>query len=174
MEIINRSAAVIKPKKIFTDMLRSINAIPTSFSSLRNDCNVILIPDFDARDDAVDYIRNNYQMILRNELKDWLGGKETDKFLVNVSYSLFQMWFDVEIHQTVRDAIKDDLVDAPAKSQDEENVVNTDEDIIPNHITAPDEESYDEEDLLYLDLTLPYSESEYNKGSDNTSINLFS
>ena len=53
MEMINRSAAVIKPKKIFTNMLRSINAIPTSLSSLRNDCNVILIPDFDTQDDAV-------------------------------------------------------------------------------------------------------------------------
>ncbi len=46
MEIINQSAAVIKPRKIFTEMLRSINTIPTSLRSLKNDCNVILIPDF--------------------------------------------------------------------------------------------------------------------------------
>ncbi len=173
MEIINRSAAIIKPKKIFTDMLRSIKAIPTSFSNLRNDCNVILIPDFDARDDAVDYIRKNYQTVLRNELKDWLGDKETDEMLANVSYSLFKMWFDVEVHQTVRDAMQDDLIDAPAKCQDEESVVDMDEDSIADHMFTHDGERADEENLLYLDLTLPNPECDYQENSDNPSIDLF-
>ena len=158
MEMINRSAAVIKPKKIFTNMLRSINAIPTSLSSLRNDCNVILIPDFDTQDDAVGYIRKNYQMILRNELKDWFDDQETDELSVNTSYSLFRVWFDVEIHQTVRDAMKDDLVDTPAKCQDNESVVNTDDDIFFDYIATSDEEfPKDQENFLYLDLTLPNS-----------------
>ncbi len=173
MEIINRSAAVIKPKKIFTDMLRSINAIPTSFSSLRNDCNVILIPDFDVHDDAVDYIRKNYKTVLRNELKDWLGDNETDELSVNVSYSLFQMWFDVEIHQTVHDAMEDDLLDAPAKCQNDESVVNTDDDIILDHIFIPDEDFLYEEDLLYLDLTLPDSECSLHENPDDTYIKIF-
>jgi len=174
MEIINRSAAVIKPKKIFTDMLRSINAIPTSFNSLRNDCNVILIPDFDAQDDAIDYIRRNYQTVLCNELKDWLDDSEMDELLANVSYSLFRMWFDVEIHQTVRDALEDDLVDAPANRQDKESVVNMDDDAIADHIPTPDKGMPDKEDLLYLDLTLPDSECHNYENRDGSCIKLFS
>ena len=173
MEIINQSAAVIKPRKIFTEMLRSINTIPTSLRSLKNDCNVILIPDFDTQDDAIDFIRKNYQTILRNELKEWLRDKETDEFLVNVSYSLFQMWFDVEIHQTVRNTMENDLVDAPVSRQNEARVVNTDADIIPDHIFTSDEKIHDEENLLYLNLTLPYSECAYYANQDDSEVKLF-
>ena len=173
MEIINQLTAVIKPKKIFTEMLRSINTIPTSFRSFKNDCNIILIPDFDTQDDAIDYIRKNYQTILRNELKEWLGDNETDKFLVNVGYSLFRMWFDVEIHQTDSNAMENDLVDAPDRYQDEACVTNTDADIITDHIPISDGKSQDEEEHLYLNITLPYSECAYYANQDDSELKLF-
>jgi len=173
MKMIHQSAAVIKPKKIFTDMLRSINSIPTPIKSLQNDRNVILIPDFDMQDNAVDFLRKNYQKVLRNELREWLGKKETDEFLTGVSYSLFRMWFDVEIHQTVRDVIDDDLTDTPSEEWDKESAVNLYDIVRCGQISAPDEYSSDEDDFSYSDLTLPYAECAYSGYTDNSEVNLF-
>lgn len=173
MEIINRSAAVIKPKKIFTDMLRSIKAIPTSFCNMRKDCNVILIPDFDTQDDAVDYIRNNYQKLLRTELRDWLEEKDINELLANVSYSIFRMWFDIEVHQTVRDAMEGNLVDEPAEQPVEDSVVDMHEEALPEQMEKPDAPEANGDDLLYFDLTVPNPECDYHENLDNPKVNLF-
>ena len=56
MYFVDRSVAVIKPKQPFVDWLNQVpdNDMELSLDSLRADCTVILIPEFDEPEELAD------------------------------------------------------------------------------------------------------------------------
>lgn len=107
MDIVNRSVAVIKPKKPFLDWLNTApdNEVELTLDNIRADCNVLLLPDFDEPEEAVTYIDDLYEQLFEMELAAWY--EDTQLWPKQRSLKLFWEWFDVELHSTVIDTVAD-------------------------------------------------------------------
>ena len=113
MYFVDRSVAVIKPKQPFADWLNGVpdNDMELSLDSLRADCTVILIPEFDEPEEGVSHIDDIAQRLFEMELATWYEDKSlwpTDR-----SLKTFWEWFDVEIHSMVIDTVDDELENTP-------------------------------------------------------------
>jgi len=104
MYIINRSIAIIRPKQPFLAWILSVeDDVGVTLEELRNDANVLLIPEYDSQEDALEYIYTNYENIFEMELEDWYTVEEC--WPENRSLKFFKEWFDVEIHQMIIDTV---------------------------------------------------------------------
>ena len=73
MYFVDRSVAVIKPKQPFLDWLNQApdNDMDLALDSLRTDCTVILLPEFDEPEEGVAYIDEIYEQLFKMELASW-------------------------------------------------------------------------------------------------------
>ena len=116
MRMINRSAAVIKPKKPLWDWVKSIEPDTVIDWEDMEDTSVYLLPDVEhlLNEDVEieDYIKRIYRQIFENELESWYLDKSL--WPADRTFELFQQWFEFEIHtmlfDTVQGAIKKELV----------------------------------------------------------------
>lgn len=103
MNSINRQIAIVKPKDPYVTWINSLSNIyePATIESLKNDCTALLVPHFEGKEDLLKFIKNIYQQIVEMELESW----STDKNVwpANLNYSLFQDWFEIEVHSEVFD-----------------------------------------------------------------------
>ncbi|NHR04922.1 hypothetical protein HA052_06895 [Chromobacterium haemolyticum] len=114
MYFVDRSVAVIKPKQPFLDWLNQApdNDMDLALDSLRADCTVILLPEFDEPEEGVAYIDEIYEQLFKMELASWYEDEET--WPKDLSLKAFWEWFDVEIHSTVIDSVDADISNNPA------------------------------------------------------------
>lgn len=113
MYFVDRSVAVIKPKQPFADWLNQApdNELELSLESLRADCTVLLIPEFDEPEEGVAYLDEIADKLFEMELSTWYDDPAvwpTDR-----SLKAFWEWFDVEIHSTLIDTLDADLENSP-------------------------------------------------------------
>ncbi|MFC1717739.1 plasmid pRiA4b ORF-3 family protein [Candidatus Poribacteria bacterium] len=105
MQSIDRLVAIIKPRQPFLDWLRSLPDwdLEMTLEELREDCIVLLIPEFDSNEEAKEHIEANYQVIFEMQLNNWY----TDPIMWPEKRSLgvFRQWFDIEIHSIVIDTL---------------------------------------------------------------------
>lgn len=113
MYTVDRSVAVLKPKAPFLTWLNALpdNDIELSLDSLRSDCTVIMIPEFNTPEEGVAYIDDIYQDLFKMELISWCEDRRA--WPPDLSLKAFWEWFDVEIHSTVIDTMDDNISNYP-------------------------------------------------------------
>lgn len=114
MYFVDRSVAVIKPKAPFLAWLNAVpgNDLDIALDSLRADCTVILMPEFEEPEEGVAYIDEIYEQLFKMELASWY--EEEELWPQDRSLKTFWEWFDVEIHSTVIDSVDADIMNSPA------------------------------------------------------------
>jgi len=115
MYFVDRSVAVIKPKQPFLDWLNAVpgnDMVDLTLDSLRSDCTVILLPEFNEPEEAVSHIDEQYEQLFKIEVASWYD--DEDLWPQDMSLKTFWEWFDVEIHSTVLDSVEGDISNSPA------------------------------------------------------------
>ncbi len=107
---INRSVAILKPKKALVDWL---NALPDSnlvftLSELQKDCTVLLIPEYDTDEQAHKFIKKIYKDIFERELDAFCT--DPDWWPTKRDYKTFLEWFDIELHSEVLDTVDKEII----------------------------------------------------------------
>ena len=110
---IDRSVAIIKPKQPFVDWANSVGdeKEPYSIHDFRTDCSVILLPVLDSDEHAEAFIKEIFQDVFELELSSWIVVDEM--WPENITYKMFQEWFDVEFHSMVFDLLQSDIEKEP-------------------------------------------------------------
>lgn len=115
MYFVDRSVAVIKPRQPFLDWLRQVagdDMVDVSLENLRADCTVLLLPEFDAPEQAVAYLDERADTLFRQELASW--HEDSQQWPADMSLLAFWQWFDVEFHSLVLDTVDADISNTPA------------------------------------------------------------
>ncbi|MCX8513989.1 MAG: hypothetical protein RL017_155 [Pseudomonadota bacterium] len=118
---VERSVAIIKPKKPFLNwLLETFDDIPTNLTleSIRIDCNSYLIPEVEEIEDGVNFIDEKFIDLFSLELSSWT--EDETIWPKELTLKLFWEWFDVEIHPTIID-----LCDTEVLNKVEREVVPT-------------------------------------------------
>ena len=108
--VVNRLAAIIKPKQPLLDWLESQPDWDhdITLEDLRADRYVLLIPGYDTPEQAMRYIERNHKAIFEMELFGWY----TDESMwpEKRTLSVFRKWLDVEIHSMVIDMLDEHIM----------------------------------------------------------------
>ena len=108
MYMVNRSAAVIKPKQPFVDWLNSIpDSEKLTLKQVSKESMIVLIPEFDHQKQVDEYLRQNFTKIFENQLEGWC--LDESQYPKKQDWSLFQEWFDLELCSEVFDMDDDSL-----------------------------------------------------------------
>jgi len=105
MQVINRTAVVIRPKQPFVDWLNSIpdEDIDFTLERVSKDNITYLIPEYDNPDEALACIKEIYSYIFKFELFGWYTDEEP--WPKNRTWKMFQEWFEIEINSEVFDLV---------------------------------------------------------------------
>ena len=106
---VNRSIAIIKPKKPF---LKWLTGVPDGYPELtlkeiQSDCVSILLPEYDHEEEVTGYIEVMHRDLFEMELDAWCRDRSTWPKSRNLG--TFRQWFDVEIHSVVLDILGEDI-----------------------------------------------------------------
>ncbi|WP_410497967.1 hypothetical protein [Chitinibacter sp. S2-10] len=114
MFIVDRSAAIIRPKQAFLDWLNALpgNDVVLTLAEIRSDCTVILVPEASEPEDAIAFIDDIADKLFDQELASWVADDKL--WPPKRTLKLFWEWFDAEIHLGVMDAVSDDIHNTPA------------------------------------------------------------
>ncbi len=107
MDVVNRSAIVIKPKEPYLDWANEVAQTMESMDELRQQSTVILIPKSAYQDHAEIFLRENCVRIFERELDAWSPARELRP--ANPDYETLTAWFDIEVHALVLDLSEDSL-----------------------------------------------------------------
>lgn len=115
MYIVDRSAAVLKPKKPFLDWLNNLpgNDVVLTLEEVRSDCTVVLIPEVNEQEDGIAYIDDLAEQLLDMELASWVSDQKL--WPPKRSLKLFWEWFDVEIHLGTMDSVSEEIHNRPGE-----------------------------------------------------------
>jgi hypothetical protein len=110
MYSINRSIAVIKPRQPLLDWLNALpdNVVIFTLAELRTDCTVLLIPEYDTDEKALNFIKKIYLDIFERELDSYCT--DPDCWPSKRNYKTFMRWFDIELHSEVFDAVDKEII----------------------------------------------------------------
>jgi hypothetical protein len=108
--IVNRLAAIIKPKQPLLDWLKSQPDwdLDITLEELRADRYALLIPGYAFPDQALRYIERNHKAIFELELFGWYTDESV--WPKKRTLSVFRKWFDVEIHSMVIDMLDEHIM----------------------------------------------------------------
>ena len=110
MKTIDRSVAVLKPKKPLIDWL---NALPDtdqhfSLSELQADCTVLLVPEYDSDQEALKFIKKIYKDIFE---RGWIHMyTDPNYWPLKRDYKTFVQWFEIELHSEVFDCVNKEII----------------------------------------------------------------
>jgi hypothetical protein len=108
--LINRAVAVIKPRHAYFCWTEEIpqHRDDTAKNGLHADCTAVLIPVFETRAESEAYIAGISVSLFEMELRAW----NNDRMMwpVDLSYDVFRLWFDVQIHTIVVDTVGSKIV----------------------------------------------------------------
>lgn len=109
MFLINRMAAILKPKKPFVDWINRTDPTepPLSIDDARRDSTVILVPEFETEEEAISYVESSYDVIFEDELYDWY--QDESLWPKNRTLELFRQWIKIEMHSMVFDTQEDPI-----------------------------------------------------------------
>jgi len=111
MNKINRMAVVVLPREALIDWVNTVDPDhPVWFDSISDRGNVYLIPEFEAIEDAEDWVEDHYEDIFRNELMDWVA--DEDRWPPELTFEMFLEWFDL-----LFDVVAFDMVNEPIRKE---------------------------------------------------------
>lgn len=103
---IDRSAIVVKPKKPFFDWVNSIYPDDEPISE-KEENNIYLIREMDNNEQALNWIKRNFDALFTNELNDWYT--DEIKWPKKRTFKMFSNWFDIEFCSMVLDLEEFDI-----------------------------------------------------------------
>jgi len=106
-EAINRIGVVVKPRKPFIDWLNYLYEDKDE-AMVSEDNNIYLIREMDSNEEAMEWLKDNFEPIFDNELLDWNTDENT--WPQNRTWQVFRQWFDVEICSMLLD-MEDDVIE---------------------------------------------------------------
>ncbi len=110
--MINRVAAVIRPKAPFLAWIHSIPDMEMdgfTLDKLRSDeQTVFLLPECFSLDESSAYVNKIYKTIFETELAGWWT--DPKDWPQKMTVKKFHEWFDVELHSMVFDTTGDDFL----------------------------------------------------------------
>lgn len=114
MFIVDRSAAILRPKQAFLDWLNQLpgNDVVLTLDEIRSDCTVVMIPEAREPEDGIAFIDDIAEKLFEMELASWVSDEALWPPKRNLK--LFWEWFDVEIHLGVMDAVSDEIHNTPS------------------------------------------------------------
>ncbi|MCP9758978.1 VacJ [Aquitalea sp. S1-19] len=107
---VNRSLVLLKPRQPFLDWLCALPGSQpeeVSLKALRASANALLIPPADDMDMVAGFMSDRLSMLFEAELADWCADETL--WPQQRDITLFQAWFDVEIHPIVTDLVDEAL-----------------------------------------------------------------
>ena len=106
MYTINRSVAIIRPKRPFVDWANSISeGEEFTIEDLNVECNAVLLPDYIADNYDGVLLEDFFKDIFELELSSWTT--DYSQWPRNIDYEEFLKWFDFELHSMVFDSLDD-------------------------------------------------------------------
>lgn len=107
LELIERGAAVIKPKQPMVDWVNQTVSFstPATLAELKEDCTVLLVPDLDSHQEVLDYLEPFKLSLFEMELEDWSGDPST--WPEERTAEVFDAWFDIQVHSMVWDVVEE-------------------------------------------------------------------
>jgi hypothetical protein len=105
------SAIVLHPKQPFTDWRREVFPNDSSDDDEPFGPVVVIIPEFDRKSDALEWLRENCAPVFEFELTQWTGDDAV--WPPDRSWPVFSEWFDVTVALNVHDS--SDLNPPPAE-----------------------------------------------------------
>lgn len=119
METINRFAVVVRPLAPFADWVNSAAVRGTddlvSLESLQEDATVVLTPEMDTNDQALDWLKTRKPKLFEMELESWCTDRAT--WPEKRTARLFDLWFDLEVHSMVFDAVGEPILTTLQETQ---------------------------------------------------------
>ena len=103
-------AVIIKPKQSFVDWTNSMPDDSSNYTleQIDEDNLTFLIHQYDDPDNALKYIKKNYEVIFRYGLWGWCT--DEDFWPKNRNWEMFENWFDIEINSEVFDLVDGEIV----------------------------------------------------------------
>lgn len=110
MEMINRSAIVVKPAQPFLDWLHRVD--PTSahlmLDDLRLDSTIYLLPECEGKEEGIEYLREVCTEIFEEQLDGWY--RVPAAWPAERDLNAFLLWFKWSLHSMIID-LGDDLIE---------------------------------------------------------------
>jgi hypothetical protein len=114
MYFVDRSIAVIKPKKPFLDWLNQLpdNEVTLTLDDIRSDCTVLMVPEVNEQEDGIAYVDEIADKVFEMELASW--SQDEKHWPRSRNLKTFWEWFDVEIHTVLMDSVDQSIHNSPA------------------------------------------------------------
>ncbi|MBN2149443.1 MAG: hypothetical protein JW726_18790 [Anaerolineales bacterium] len=112
MKMINRTAVVIKPRQPFLDWINHTPQLgltsPVTMEELLDDCDTILLPDTNSREEAEELLEPLKPDLFEMQLEEWL--REPGAWPQDRSAATFDHWFALEVHSMVLDFVEEPIL----------------------------------------------------------------
>ncbi len=109
-ETVNRNALIVQPKQALWDWVNDIfpeDPISSEIIGKHDEANVYLIPEMDSIEESLQYLKNNYEPILEENLFGWC--EDDELWPKNRNWKLFEEYLDYSIQSVVMDIDKSRL-----------------------------------------------------------------
>ncbi len=124
MQTINRFAVIIRPLEPFVEWVNSAPVRGTDdlvpLEVLQEDATVVLTPEMDANDEALDWLKTYKAKLFEMELESWCTDRST--WPEKRTARLFDQWFDLEVHSMVYDAVGEPILTTLQEAQTTYNI----------------------------------------------------
>ena len=102
MKSINRSVAIVRPKKPYIDWASSLDELsPESATNLNEHVGVYLLPEYNYDYEVEDLLREAAELIFEEELSGW--HTDPSDRPEDLSYQNLHAWFDVTVESVIVD-----------------------------------------------------------------------
>lgn len=108
---INRNALILIPTKLLYDWANQIFPDdPLEEQSLleHDQANIYLIPEFETIEEALEWVEENYEYFLVQELAEWT--EDERRWPQDTSWEMFRKWFHISIQSVVMDCLEEPLL----------------------------------------------------------------
>ncbi len=116
---VNRMLVLLRPRQPFVDWLNSTldpDEAPHTLDEIEGSPGAFLIPIFEYREEAEEWIRENHILIFETHLWDWLDRPQ--EWPADRSWEVFLEWFDVELLGAPWDVVAAPLHSNPPPRED--------------------------------------------------------
>ncbi len=106
---INRYALIVRPRQALLDWVNAIfpeDPVTLSDHKKHDALNVYLIPQFNAPEEALEWLKEHYEPFLKFELEEWCTDPE--EWPRPLNWALFERFLDFTVESMVIDSVDED------------------------------------------------------------------
>jgi hypothetical protein len=109
MDMINRSALVVKPAQPFLDWLHRVDptSIHLTLEDLRREPTIYLLPPCESKEEALESLREVSRDIFEEQLNGWY--RVPSVWPAERDLTVFRRWFECSFHSLIVDLSEDPL-----------------------------------------------------------------